>query len=587
MNITSSPKVLMKCRICLGDSEEQTMSSLFDDEAENDDLLIEKVEFCCGIKVYWETSFPDSERPEDLLQASDGEYMEYLYEKLQLNSGLENNYQEEISQTTEEEQQLEDNVQEVLDVNGYIIDEQIEEENETDSSLLNEEYYEVDYEELHEDDFLSTSPSPDPSPKEDPRNSGRFRKLGRPRKPDSELKFKRKEISAQGKATKSKIEDKLVCNLICNKAFRQMGELRAHIRRHTGVRPYKCMYCDRHFYDRSERVRHERVHTNTRPYACQECGKTFTHTAILKNHLLVHSGEKNYRIVDIRTARTSKIMPEYMLCRICLTEDINSEAMAPLFDDDDAQCRELVRKIEEVGSIKLVPLQNIPSMLCYSCVERLTSAHKFRELCQESERTFATNVVKAEMKSEPTDDVPHIVADHIEYIYESANDFIDGVEEDIEMENMMEERLEDGVAEITQPYDINNVVDELDENDLLVRKSRMTKRGRGRPRGSGSGHARSLSQERPSVQSSCKSSPEESSTNIMCEICGNIYSKRAALNIHMRRHMAEKPFECECRPCNKTFSRKHQLEQHIGTMTHQQTVRNHQNNEPMRHSEIY
>ncbi|XP_052837764.1 zinc finger and SCAN domain-containing protein 12 [Drosophila gunungcola] len=386
MNITSSPKVLMKCRICLGDSEEQTMSSLFDDEAENDDLLIEKVEFCCGIKVrqsakmptkachsctefvqmwcnfrqmclnsqvYWETSFPDSERPEDLLQASDGEYMEYLYEKLQLNSGLENNYQEEISQTTEEEQQLEDNVQEVLDVNGYIIDEQIEEENETvkespeqilishldayvsnpemeetiedklveDSSLLNEEYYEVDYEELHEDDFLSTSPSPDPSPKEDPRNSGRFRKLGRPRKPDSELKFKRKEISAQGKATKSKIEDKLVCNLcgnvfykksmftahlmthteykphqceICNKAFRQMGELRAHIRRHTGVRPYKCMYCDRHFYDRSERVRHERVHTNTRPYACQECGKTFTHTAILKNHLLVHSGEKNY-----------------------------------------------------------------------------------------------------------------------------------------------------------------------------------------------------------------------------------------------------------------------------------------------------
>jgi len=46
-------------------------------------------------------------------------------------------------------------------------------------------------------------------------------------------------------------------------------------------------------------------------------------------------------------------MPEYMLCRICLTEDINSEAMAPLFDDEDAQCRELVRKIEEVGSIKV------------------------------------------------------------------------------------------------------------------------------------------------------------------------------------------------------------------------------------------
>ncbi|KAH8382134.1 hypothetical protein KR009_002050 [Drosophila setifemur] len=276
-------------------------------------------------------------------------------------------------------------------------------------------------------------------------------------------------------------------------------------------------------------------------------------------------------------------MPEYMLCRICLTEDINSEAMTPLFDDEDAQCLELVRKIEEVGSIKLVPLQDIPSMLCYSCVDRLVSAHKFRELCRESERTFATNVVKAEMKSEPTDETAHIVADHIEYIYEATNDFIDAEEEeeeDIEMGAMLEERLEDGIVETEQPYDIDNVVEELDENDLLVptasdsdydpserlrkakpRKQRHTKRGRGRPRSS----TRGQDGEILSVQLSCKSSNEESPTNIMCEICGNIYSKRAALNIHMRRHMAEKPFECEI--CTKTFAGPSELNRHIRVHT--------------------
>lgn len=41
-----------------------------------------------------------------------------------------------------------------------------------------------------------------------------------------------------------------------------------------------------------------------------------------------------------------------------------------------------------------------------------------------------------------------------------------------------------------------------------------------------------------------KKNEAESETNI-CEICGNIYSKRSLLNMHMRRHRAEKPFECE------------------------------------------
>ncbi|KAH8346470.1 hypothetical protein KR084_001195 [Drosophila pseudotakahashii] len=388
MNAFNLPVVLMKCRICLGDSEEGTMSSLFEDPGEGEEPLHEKVEFCCGIKVvrqspripgkvcssckefvqmwfnfrqmclnsqvYWETSCPESERPEPLTQASEGEYMEYLYEKLQMNLGPENNYQEEIDQTVEEEdEQLEDQSQEVLEVNGFIVTDTIEEEDEPikespeqmlishldayvndpeleeiiedkgdlveESCLLGGEYYEVDYEQddLNEEEYLSRTSSPAPSSKREKR------KPGRPRKPDSELRFKRKDIKSKGQATKakSKDEDKFMCNLcgnvyykksvftahmmthteykphqceICTKSFRQMGELRAHIRRHTGERPYKCMYCDRHFYDRSERVRHERVHTNTRPYACQECGKTFTHTAILKNHILSHSAEKNY-----------------------------------------------------------------------------------------------------------------------------------------------------------------------------------------------------------------------------------------------------------------------------------------------------
>lgn len=45
-------------------------------------------------------------------------------------------------------------------------------------------------------------------------------------------------------------------------------------------------------------------------------------------------------------------MPEYMICRICLTEDMNVDTMTPLYDNQDVQCP-LVRKIEEIGSIKV------------------------------------------------------------------------------------------------------------------------------------------------------------------------------------------------------------------------------------------
>ncbi|XP_030563913.1 transcription factor Ouib isoform X1 [Drosophila novamexicana] len=277
-------------------------------------------------------------------------------------------------------------------------------------------------------------------------------------------------------------------------------------------------------------------------------------------------------------------MPEYVICRICLTEDMNVDTMTPLYDEQDVQCP-LVRKIEEIGSIKLPPLEDMPSLLCCSCVGSLTSAYKFRELCQESERTFASSVVKffkAELKLEPTDDPSQIESDTVEYIYEATNEFIDP-DEDIEFDAMLEERLEETIeeAETDAAYDDFEATRDLDDKNILlgnasdsdydpserlrkpkVRKSRHGKRGRGRPRNP-THTVLKHGQAKPAATAS--KSNEDTSTNIMCEICGNIYSKRAALNIHMRRHMSEKPFECEI--CAKTFAGPSELNRHIRVHT--------------------
>ncbi|EDV93764.1 transcription factor Ouib isoform X2 [Drosophila grimshawi] len=279
-------------------------------------------------------------------------------------------------------------------------------------------------------------------------------------------------------------------------------------------------------------------------------------------------------------------MPEYIICRICLTEDINADTMTQLYDDQDVQCP-LVRKIEEIGSIKLPPLEDMPSLLCCRCVGVLTSAYKFRELCQESERAFANSVVKAELKLEPTDDPTQIESDTVEYIYEATNEFIDP-DDDIEFDTILEEQLEDTneqAEEINTGYDDDfEEAGELDETNILlgnasdsdydpterlrkpkVRKSRHGKRGRGRPRNPTHSVLKHVTAKQTNAATAASKSPEETSTNIMCEICGNIYSKRAALNIHMRRHLSEKPFECEI--CAKTFAGPSELNRHIRVHT--------------------
>ncbi|XP_030374749.1 transcription factor Ouib [Scaptodrosophila lebanonensis] len=276
-------------------------------------------------------------------------------------------------------------------------------------------------------------------------------------------------------------------------------------------------------------------------------------------------------------------MPEYMLCRICLTEDTDTNLnMTPLFDEHNMQGKELVRKIEEIGSIKLLPLVDIPSMLCSNCLQTLSSAYKFRETIQASERTFSANVIKDEndMKLEPTDDQTHIqIESHdVEYIYEGENEFIDA-DEEVELSGMLEERLEDDGDEDQMEYTVV-ASDDADEKDIFLtyssdsdyqpservrkpknRKGRPNKRGR--PRNTTSKRDHDITS--PNATKSPGKLDDGSSVNIMCEVCGNIYSKRGALNVHMRRHMAEKPFECEI--CGKTFAGPSELNRHIRVHT--------------------